>query len=224
MKYLARCLMVLALAPWQLRAAAPETGPGPDPHEKLGTVSFAVSCAPTVRASFDRAVALLHNFWYDEAEREFKRIGAQDPGCAMAHWGAAMSIYHQIWDRPDADTIAKGWAQIERASQLKAKTARERDYIAAAARFFKPGDEKYPSRVEAYSAAMGEIYRRYPQDADAGTFYALSLLAAESPDDTSLKAEHDALAVLQPLFAKYPDHPGLAHYIIHACDSPPLAS
>jgi tetratricopeptide (TPR) repeat protein len=223
-KNLARCLLFLALAPWQLCAAASDTGLGSDPHEKLGTVSFAVSCAPAVRAAFDRGVALLHDFWYDEAEREFKRIAAQDPACAMAHWGAAMSIYHQIWDRPDADTIAKGRAEIERASERKAKTAREREYIAAAGRFFQPGDEKYQSRVEAYSAAMGELYRRYPQDTDAGAFYALSLLAAESPDDTSLKSEHQALAVLQPLFARYPDHPGLAHYIIHACDTPSLAA
>ena len=142
----------------------------------------------------------------------------------MAHWGIAMSSYHQIWDRPDADTLAKGWAQMQKASALHAATARERAYIAAASRFFRPDDESYQSRVDAYSAAMGEIHRRFPDDIDAGAFYALSLLAAEAPDDTSLVAEHKALDVLNPLFAKYPDHPGLVHYIIHACDTPSLAS
>jgi tetratricopeptide (TPR) repeat protein len=183
-----------------------------------------MSCAPAVRAPFNRGVALLHDFWYDEAERQFTRIAARDPACAMAYWGIAMSSYHQIWDRPDADTLAKGWAQMQKASALHAGTARERAYIAAASRFFQPGDEGYQSRVEAYSAAMGEIHRRFPGDIDAGALYALSLLAAETPDDTSLVAERKALDVLNPLFAKYPDHPGLVHYIIHACDTPSLAS
>jgi len=224
MRILAPCLIALTLAPYGLRAAGTAgASAAPDPGEKLGTVSFTVSCAPSVRAAFNRGVALLHDFWYDEAQREFNRIAAHDPGCAMAHWGAAMSVYHQIWDRPDAETMAKGRAQIEQAEHLHAKSARERDYIAAAARFFRAGEEGYQSRVEAYSASMGELYRHYPDDVDAGAFYALSLLAAESPDDTSLTQEHKALEVLDPLFARHADHPGLAHYTIHACDTPSLA-
>jgi hypothetical protein len=230
MKCFTGCLIALAFAPWSpLGAAPPGAAPSAaslaiDPEEKLGTVSFGVSCAPAVRAPFNRGVALLHDFWYDEAQRQFTRIAARDPACAMAHWGIAMSSYHQIWDRPDADTLAKGWAQMQKASALHAGTARERAYIAAASRFFRPGDESYQSRVDAYSAAMGEIHRRFPGDIDAGALYALSLLAAETPDDTSLVAERKALEVLNPLFAKYPDHPGLVHYIIHACDTPSLAS
>jgi tetratricopeptide (TPR) repeat protein len=225
MKYFARCLIALALAPWSQPGAAP-SAPSLriDPDERLGSVSFAVSCAAAVRAPFNRGVALLHDFWYDEAERQFQRIAARDPACAMAYWGIAMSSYHQIWDRPDADTLARGWTQMQRASKRPPKTARERAYIAAASRLFQPGDAGYQSRVEAYSAAMGELYRRYPGDIDAGAFYALSLLAAEAPDDTSLVAERKALDVLNPLFAKFPDHPGVVHYIIHACDTPSLAS
>jgi tetratricopeptide (TPR) repeat protein len=235
MKCFTRCLIALALASWSPLGAAPP-GPAPpgtapstaslaiDPEEKLGTVSFAVSCAPAVRAPFNRGVALLHDFWYDEAQRQFTRIAARDPACAMAYWGIAMSSFYQIWDRPDAETLAKGWAQMQKASALHAGTARERAYIAAASRFFRPGKESYQSRVDAYSAAMGEIHRRFPGDVDAGALYALSLLAAETPDDTSLVAERKALEVLNPLFAKYPDHPGLVHYIIHACDTPSLAS
>jgi hypothetical protein len=224
MKYLTHCLIALMLMPLRLSAATSDASLAIDPEEKLGTVSFAVSCSAAVRAPFNRGVALLHDFWYDEAQRQFKRIAARDPACAMAYWGIAMSSVHQIWDHPDADTLAKGEAQMRKASALHAGTARERAYIAAAGRFFRPGDESYQSRVDAYSASMAEIHRRFPDDVDAGAFYALSLLAAEKPDDTSLVPEHQALDVLNPLFAKYPDHPGLVHYIIHACDTPSLAS
>ncbi len=199
-------------------------GAGSPAAERLGAVSFEVSCSPAVRAPFNRGVALLHDFWYGEAQRQFESIAREDPGCLMAHWGIAMSIYHQIWNRPDEDTMAQGRAETQKAAVPAAKTAREREYIGALRRFYQPGQQGYQARVEAYSAAMGELYRHYPKDTDAGAFYALSLLAAEAPDDTSLAQEHKALAVLNPLFAIYPDHPGVVHYIIHACDTPSLAA
>ena len=192
--------------------------------EHLGTVSFAVSCEPAVQAPFNRGVALLHDFWYEEAQRQFEEIAKADPACAMAHWGAAMSYFHQIWNRPDETAVAHGWAEIENAQALQAKTPRERAYIAALASFYRPGDQKFPERVQTYSGAMGKLYAEYPEDVDAGAFYALSLLASESPDDTSLAGEHKAMAVLTPLFAKYPDNPGLVHYIIHSCDNPAMAA
>jgi tetratricopeptide (TPR) repeat protein len=191
--------------------------------EQLGKVSFSVSCSPSVRAPFNRGAALLHDFWYDEARPQFERIAKSDPGCAMAHWGIAMSLYHQIWDRPDEQTMARGWKEMQAARVHPAKTAREREYVAALSGFFAPDKRDYRARVEAYSAAMAALYKHYPHDIDAGTFYALSLLAAEAPDDTSLAQEHKAMAVLNPLFATYPDHPGVVHYIIHACDTPSLA-
>jgi tetratricopeptide (TPR) repeat protein len=200
-------------------AARADTFPG----ESLGPVSFAVSCAPSVRAPFNRGVALLHDFWYEEAQRQFEQIAKADPACAMAHWGIAMSVFHQIWDRPDDHTVAHAWSEMQAARSHPAKTARERAYVAALSGFFEPGKRDYQPRIEGYAAAMAEIYRRYPQDVDAGAFYALSLLAAEAPDDASLGQEHKAMAVLNPLFAKYPDHPGVVHYIIHACDNPSLA-
>ncbi|MEP6546235.1 MAG: tetratricopeptide repeat protein [Gammaproteobacteria bacterium] len=193
------------------------------PGESLGQVSFAVSCAPSVRAEFSRGVALLHDFWYEEARPQFEKIAKADPGCAMAHWGIAMSVFHQIWDRPDEHTMALGWTQLKAAQADPAKTAREREYVAALGGFFKPDKRAYQARIEGYAAAMAKLYSRYPHDVDAGTFYALSLLAAEAPDDTSLSAPRRAMAVLTPLFAKYPDHPGVVHYIIHACDTPSLA-
>ncbi|MGH9560037.1 MAG: hypothetical protein ACRD3S_01160, partial [Terracidiphilus sp.] len=193
------------------------------PGERLGEVSFSVSCLPTVRAQFSRGIALLHDFWYEEARPQFERIAKADPECAMAHWGIAMSLFHQIWDRPDAQAMARGWQELQAADSHPAKTAREREYIAALSGFFQPGKRDYQSRVDGYSAAMAKLYGRYPRDVDAGAFYALSLLAAEAPDDTSLTQEHKAMAVLNPLFAEYPDHPGVVHYIIHACDTPSLA-
>ncbi len=191
--------------------------------EHLGTVSFAVSCSPSVRASFDRGVALLHDFWYEEARPQFEKIAAADPSCVMAHWGIAMSAFHQIWDRPDAAAMAKGWREMQAAQSRPAKTAREREYIGALSGFFRPGTEDFQARIETYTAMMGRLYAHHPSDVDAGAFYALALLAAEPPDDTSLAQEKKAMTVLTPLWRKYPDNPGIVHYIIHACDTPSLA-
>lgn len=202
-------------------AASPPAAPAGT--ERLGTVSFAVSCAPAVRASFLRGVALLHDFWYQEAQRQFEEIAKTDPSCAMAHWGVAMSLYHQIWDRPSEDTVAKGWREMQAALAQPAKTARERAYVGALGDFYKPGPQDYQARVEAYAAAMGRLYQDYPKDTDAGAFYALALLASQAPNDDSLALNRKAMAVLTPLFAQYPDHPGVVHYIIHACDTPALA-
>ena len=196
----------------------------PDPHERLGTVSFPVSCAPASQAAFNRGVALLHDFWYEEARPQFNRIVASDPGCAMAHWGVAMSVFHQIWDRPDAEAMKTGWAEMQKAQAHPASTAREQGYIAALADFYRPGAKEFPARIAEYSAAMGKVYAQNPGDVDAGTFYALSLLAAEVPNDTSLSQEHKAMAVLKALRPKYPDHPGVLHYIVHACDNPQMAA
>ena len=191
--------------------------------ERLGTVSFTVSCAPAVQSSFVRGVALLHDFWYQEAQRQFEEISKADPHCAMAHWGTAMSLYHQIWDRPDDGTVAKGWREMQAAQAHPPKSARERAYVAALSDFYKPGPQDYQARVEAYAAAMGKLYHDYPADTDAGAFYALALLASQAPNDDSLTLNRKAMAVLTPLFAQYPDHPGVVHYIIHACDTPALA-
>ncbi len=192
-------------------------------QEKLGAVSFQVSCGAAAQPYFNRGVALLHDFWYEEARRQFERIAKDDPTCAMAHWGEAMSAFHEIWGRPDAAAMSFGWAQIQAAQALRVKTARERAYIAAMAAFYKPGPEQFPARVQAYSAAMGRLYASYPKDVNAGAFYALSLLAEENPGDTSETQERKAMVVLRPLFAKDPDNPGVDHYTIHACDNPAMA-
>jgi len=221
MRALALPLLAAAAAAVAQSSASMPMNSAPASAERLGKVSFAVSCSE--QPAFNRGVALLHDFWYAEAQPQFERIAEADPGCAMAHWGIAMSVFHQIWDRPDARSMKLGWAEMQKAQSLPAKTAREGDYIAALAIFFRPGDQDFMTRVSAYSAAMGSLYRKYPDDVDAGAFYALSLLASKAPDDTSLTHDHEAMAVLAPLFAKYPDHPGLVHYIIHSCDNPAMA-
>jgi hypothetical protein len=195
-----------------------------DSSERLGTVSFPVSCAAGMQVEFNRGVALLHDFWYEEARSQFDRLAKSDPACAMAHWGLAMSMFHEIWSRPDAKTMTAGWAEMEKAQPLTTGTDREHGYIAALADFYRPDKREYQARADGYSAAMGRLFALYPDDVDAGAFYALSLLAAEAPDDTSLTHEHKAMAVLTPLFKKYPDNPGVVHYIIHACDNPAMAA
>lgn len=189
--------------------------------ERLGTVSFSVSCAPAQQAAFNRGVSLVHDFWYEEAQRQFEAIAKADPSCAMARWGIGMSIYHQIWNRPGPTVMARGWSELQQATN--AKTDRERDYIAALTNFYKPGNETFEARVTVYSSAMSALHRRFPDDVDAAAFYALSLLADVGPGDTSLTKEREAMSLIAPLFDKYPDHPGLAHYIIHACDNPSMA-
>ena len=147
--------------------------------EHLGVVSFPVSCSPQVQTAFNRGVALLHDFWYEEAKPQFERILKADPSCAMAHWWVAMSGFHQIWDQPNKAVMDTGWRELQAAQAHPAKTARERAYIDALAEFFRPGPNDFQPRVEAYAAAMGKLYGQYPKDVDAGAFYALSLLAEE---------------------------------------------
>jgi hypothetical protein len=191
--------------------------------EQLGTVHFPVSCAATVQKPFERGVALLHSFWYEEAEKEFQDVAKNDPQCAMAHWGIAMSIWHQLWNHPDATTLKRGQAEVKGAKSLHPKTNRERDYIAAMNAFYGGKKRDYQDRASAYSAAMRTAYDRYPDDREATAFYALSLLASEPDNDTTFANRKQAAAVLEKLFAVEPDHPGVAHYLIHSYDKPQLA-
>ena len=199
MKILAISLLALTTFPAVAQMSMDHPMPSTDAElsEKLGVVSFPVSCLPSTQALFNRGVALLHDFWYSEAKRQFEAIVKADPTCAMAHWGLAMSDFHQIWGRPDEKTTASAWAQMQLAQTPPAKTERERAYIAALSDFFKPGKQDFQTRIDAYSVAMGKLYEQYP-DVDSGAFYALSLLAAEAPTDTSQTNEHKAMAVLVP--------------------------
>jgi hypothetical protein len=194
-----------------------------DASEQLGKVSFPISCAPDSQKPFERGVALLHSFGYEEAEAQFVVIAHNDPTCAMTHWGIAMSLFHQIWERPQGVPLKRGADEIALAEKIGAKTERERGYISALAAFYHDYAAQDHEKRAAYSDAMGKLYRQYPTDIEAGAFYGLSLLAAAPPGDSSHASEKKAVEVLNQLFRQQPDHPGLAHYIIHACDSPQLA-
>jgi tetratricopeptide (TPR) repeat protein len=193
--------------------------------EKLGTVSFPTSCAASQQKAFERGVALLHDFWYDKAEQQFKDVIAADPDCAIAYWGEAMSIWHQIWDRPGAATLQHGLELVQQGQKLGPKTQRERDYLDALALFYQnSGKSSFEVRVNAYSQAMEKLHEKYPQDHEAAAFYGLSLLAAAPPRDTTFTNQKKALALLNAEFVVVPDNPGVAHYIIHSCDSPQMAA
>lgn len=195
-------------------------------QEQLGTVHFSVSCTPDAQKTFQKGVALLHSFWYEESEKTFLDVEKQDPKCAMAHWGVAMSLWHQLWDQPNAATIKRASEALKKAERThsKAETARERDYIAALEVFYSnSGKLDHEARARAYSAAMGKVYERYPDDHEAAAFYALSLLASEPDGDTTFANRKKAGAILEKLFEIEPDHPGIAHYLIHTYDKPQLA-
>ena len=141
----------------------------------------------------------------------------------MAHWGIAMSIWHQLWNRPDVATVKRGQDEVKKAKSLHPKTNRERDYIAAMDAFYRGKKRSYRDRANTYSKAMETAYQRYPDDREAAAFYALSLLASEPDNDTTFVNRKQAAAVLEKLFAVEPDHPGVAHYLIHSYDKPQLA-
>jgi len=192
---------------------------------QLGTVHFPVSCSAAVQKPFARGIALLHSFWYEEAEKEFLDIAKDDPHCAMAHWGVAMSIWHQLWNYPDEKVGARGLDEVKTAEKLAGSaTASDKAYIAAIATFYRDANTlDHEASLKAYSDAMKKVYQTYPEDHEAAIFYALSLLASEPHDDATFANRKEAAAILEKLFAIEPDHPGVAHYLIHAYDKPQLA-
>jgi tetratricopeptide (TPR) repeat protein len=193
--------------------------------EKLGKVSFPVSCAPAVQDDFNRAVALLHSFAYTAAEHAFQGVAERDPQCAMAHWGVAMTHFHQLWDPPlppaAASVVQKEIAAI---AQTTSATAREQGFIRAIGLLVKDADTApYPARALAYENAMRELAAANPHDVESQVFYALALLANASPSDRTHALQKQAVSLLEPLYRAQPEHPGIAHYLIHACDNAELA-
>jgi tetratricopeptide (TPR) repeat protein len=199
----------------------------PAAHEELGRVSFPTSCDAKVQHSIERGVALLHSFGYTEARAQFEDIARKDPACAMAHWGVAMTQFKELWEPPDKEAVALGAAEMAKARALAAPpakcSAREHAYIDALSAFFDTPEARLQQRADVYEAKMNDLHAKFPDDVEGAAFDALAILASEPPDDRSLSHEHRALAILQPLFVLHPEHPGLAHYIIHTCDTPALA-
>jgi tetratricopeptide (TPR) repeat protein len=222
-KALAGVLLCLGLPLNGLFAATHDSRP--DSSEQLGHVDFPNSCKAEAQPALLKGLALLHSFQYMASESAFKAATDLDTNCAMAHWGAAMALYHQLWDFPGRRTLKAGLENVEAAQKLGAPTPRERGYIAAAAAFYQD-DEKlsHVQRTTAYSEALAQLHSTAPGDVEASAFYALSLvaLADEHVDDTANRKK--AMAILEPLFKQHPDNPGVAHYLIHATDKPQFAS
>lgn len=193
--------------------------------ENLGRVNFPVSCTTQAQRQFNHAVAWLHSFEYEEAEKVFTEVTVTDPRCGMGYWGIAMSNYHPIWAPPTAAELQKGWEAIEKAKFLGARTQRERDYVAAIELFFKDSDKlDHRTRTLTYSEAMEQIHGRYPADREAGIFYALTLIAkGMMTSDKSYINEKKAAQILNRVLAREPQHPGVTHYLIHSYDYPALA-
>src|SRR5665213_2559313 len=218
---IATIAMVLALA---APAAAREEHHNHPAPQRLGAVHFATSCAPAVGAAFDRAVALLHSFAYDAADQGFADVAARDPMCAMAHWGRAMTHYHQLWDPPAGADLADGAAEVEKAAALATGTPRERAFIVALGAYYADADHAAAAaRALRYSDAMAAVARDNRDDDEAQVFYALSLVATASPADRAHERQKRAADILEPIWKRQPRHPGVPHYLIHAYDSAELA-
>ncbi len=196
-----------------------------DSSEELGQVNFPVTCTAAAQKQFNRAVAWLHSFEYEAAEKAFTEVTVTDPQCGMAYWGIAMSNYHPLWVPPTAAELKKGLSAIEKAKIVGARTQRERDYIAAIDVFFHDSDKlDHKARTFAYSNAMEQLFQRHPSDNEAGVFYALTLIATGMmANDKSYAREKKAAQILNRVLAREPKHPGVAHYLIHAYDYPTLA-
>jgi tetratricopeptide (TPR) repeat protein len=193
--------------------------------EVLGSVHFPVSCNAQAGQAFDRAMALYHSFHWREAKKAFDAVLAADPDCAMAYWGHALVLMDNpfIWPLRSRNLL-EGLAMVDKARTAVAKTQRERDYIAAMERFYRDHESvEHKARAAAYTKAMGALAARYPGDVEASILHALALSATVDPTDKTYAGQREAAAILEPLFERYPQHPGVAHYLIHSYDYPPLA-
>ncbi|WP_143774333.1 hypothetical protein [Niastella vici] len=196
---------------------------GPD-DKSVGKVSFIISGDDSIKKQFNFAIALLHSFEYDEAEKAFAQIINRDPHCAMAYWGVAMCNYHPLWTPPETPELIKGNKALEVARSIEAKTTRESDYINALSTYYSNWEKAdHRTRCLQYEAAMKTLYERYPNDKEAAIFYALALDAAADPADKTYAKQKKAGQILNSLYPSAPLHPGIIHYIIHTYDVPELA-
>lgn len=221
---LAAFVALLFLAP----APSAHTPPAPAQHgQRLGTVRFETSCAPAARATFVTGVAQLHSFGFGGAVRAFNDVLAADSSCAMAYWGLAMSA----WGNPfaagikPAAQLERGLAAVQRAQTMQGATERERGYVAAVAKLYESSQSvDQRTRVAAYRDAMADLAARFPTDTEASIFYAAALSFSADPNDKTYASQRKAAGILEPLASRMPNHPGIAHYLIHTYDVPALAA
>jgi tetratricopeptide (TPR) repeat protein len=211
--------MTLVVSVWADADSANRAG---DP-EKLGRVHFKTSCSPEAQKQFERALAMLHSFFFPETVRAFTAIPATDPSCAIAYWGIAISQRPNPLVGPfDAATLKRGLDAIERGEAIGPKTQRERDWLAALEEFYRDHDKvDQDTRTRNYAKAMEQLAAKYPDDVEAKIFHALAL--NETFDHKSMEPLLKAIAILEPIDKQYPDHPGVTHYLIHSYDFPALA-
>ena len=237
-----RIFLLIGLASTNLLAISDvgcATVPEPGDLRAAGKVDFPISCTPAVQSEFARGVALLHSFFYEEARRIFTSVAEQDPKCAMAQWGIAMTWWHPIWTPPTPDEMNAGKAAIAKAMGMIAGTDRERGFITALNVYYNTPDTSAADavgqschgpvgprdRVVAYEKAMRQLRDKYPDDFETQTFYAFAILAVgyATPNDTSLSKQLEAAAMLEKLWKQNANHPGVVHYLIHCYDYPALA-
>jgi len=193
--------------------------------EKLGKLTFPTSCDAKVQAEFERGVAMIHSYWFLIARRTFENVLRQDPSCAIAYWGIALDLLNNslavVPPRADAEAA---WAALEKAREIGAKTQRERDWIEALSAYYREhANTPVNVRLARYNEAMEHLTQRYPDDYEAQVFYALTLQASASPADTTYANQLKSIAILEKLYDRNPQHPGVTHFLIHAYDYHPLA-
>lgn len=226
-----KCILVVVILSASVAIPIKAQGGHQHTHEtqesvdKLGRVDFRVSCSKQAQMLFNHAVAWLHSFEYEEAEKVFTQVTVTDPRCGMGYWGIAMSNYHPLWAPPTPAELTKGWNAVEKAKVVSADTQRERAYIAAIEVFYKDADKvNLRTRTFAYNEAMKQIYKENPTDTEAAVFYALSLITTGTMvSDKTYAREKEAAQILNRVLAHHPNHPGVAHYLIHGYDYPALA-
>src|SRR5215468_219675 len=205
-------------------SSAPAAFAQDESDQRLGTVHFMTSCNATAQRRFDRGMRYQHSFWYRQAKEIFEDVAKADPECGMAFWGIALTLLSNPHAAPPASNLPLGLAAIEKAKAVGAKTQRERDYIDALAVMYVDYDKiDHRSRVQAYLKAMEALAGRYPEDDEAQIAYAITLNVAASPADKSYANQLKGAAILEPIFRRQPQHPGIAHYLIHLYDYPAIA-
>jgi tetratricopeptide (TPR) repeat protein len=212
-----RCLFATLVASVGATSLPAQHGHG---AEGVGTAHMETSCAPAVQAGFDRALALLHNFWYSRALTQFQDIQKADPECAMAYWGAAMTYNHPLWDAPSPADTAAAWAFVRKGLDAKRQNDRERMYLRAVAALYKDGGAgTKKSRDEAYREQMAATHAKYP-DNETALFYGLSIIGTISEGTKGFEMQGRAIALFESVYARDRQHPGVLHYLIHAYDDP----
>lgn len=214
------------MLPFQYSTAQYAAEPGKGPPEKLGKVVFPTSCDPKVQVQFERGVALLHSFWFSEGRKAFDAILQQDPECAIAYWGLAVNLLlNPLAGTESPKNLEIGWAGLEKARAIGAKTQRERDWIEAISALYQDyAKVSYRNRQLAYEKAMEQLTQRYPDDPEASIYYALALNATALQSDQTYANQLKAIGILEKIFKENPNHPGVAHYLIHSYDYPPIAA